>query len=146
MVAPLAGILKLAASSDLRKASCTLAPKHATSPVLAISTPSSGSAPRRRVKENMGALTPTKPAGRGGPSSAGRLSPAVPWPIMTRVAASIKSAPTVLLTKGKEREARRLASISSTSPPLASSCMLNGPLMRSAAATLTATALTAASV
>ena len=43
----------------LRKASCLSAPKHATSPVDAISTPSLGSAPRSLVKENIGALQPT---------------------------------------------------------------------------------------
>lgn len=42
-----------------RKASCTSLPKHATSPVLLISTPKVGSAPRSRVKENIGALTAT---------------------------------------------------------------------------------------
>ena len=37
-----------------RYASCRLSPKHATSPVLAISTPSVTSAPDRRENENTG--------------------------------------------------------------------------------------------
>lgn len=53
------GNLKVVANSACRKASCTELPKQATSPVLCISTPKVGSAPRRRVKEKMGAFTAT---------------------------------------------------------------------------------------
>ena len=44
---------------DVRIASYLSSPKVATSPVDAISTPSTGSAPRSRVNENIGALIPT---------------------------------------------------------------------------------------
>lgn len=54
-----AGSLKVVASRACRKASCTELPKHATSPVLCISTPRVGSAPRSRVKEKIGAFTAT---------------------------------------------------------------------------------------
>ena len=53
------GILKFVDTMAFKNASCTSAPKHATSPVDAISTPRMGSAPPSRVKENIGALTPT---------------------------------------------------------------------------------------
>eukprot|EP00438_Fugacium_kawagutii_P023734 Skav231423 [mRNA] locus=scaffold330:106793:108441:- [translate_table: standard] len=42
-----------------RKASLALDPKHATSPVLCISTPTCGSEPLSRWKENIGALHAT---------------------------------------------------------------------------------------
>ena len=45
--------------SALRNASSKSSPRQPTSPVEAISTPSTGSAPSRRVNENCGALTPT---------------------------------------------------------------------------------------
>ena len=53
------GILKFVDTMAFKNASWTSAPKHATSPVDAISTPKMGSAPPNRVKENIGALTPT---------------------------------------------------------------------------------------
>ena len=55
----------------------------------------------------------------------------------------MKSEPTVLDTNGNERDARRLHSMTSTSAPLASTCMLKGPVIASAAATLAAMRLTA---
>src|SRR5579863_2660229 len=45
--------------SALRYASYLSLPKHATSPVDAISTPSTGSAPDKRLKLNCGTFTPT---------------------------------------------------------------------------------------
>ena len=53
------GNWKVDANRACRKASCTSCPKHATSPVECISTPKVGSAPRRRVNENIGAFTAT---------------------------------------------------------------------------------------
>ena len=140
---PFLGKRKLDASIALRNASCTVSPKHATSPVDAISTPVTGSAPRSRVKENMGALMPTYLVGRSGPYNAGSRSLDTSNPSITLVAAATKSAPTVLDTNGKERLARRLHSMMDTSPPLASSCMLNGPVIFSATATLAAIVFTA---
>ena len=48
------GILNPVLSMPLRYASYLSSPKHATSPVLAISTPNMASAPERREKENCG--------------------------------------------------------------------------------------------
>mmetsp|Transcript_179 Transcript_179/g.289 ORF Transcript_179/g.289 Transcript_179/m.289 type:complete len:216 (-) Transcript_179:493-1140(-) len=129
----------------LRKASYLSGPKQATSPVDAISTPSEGSAPLRRWKENMGALTPTKSFSGVVRSSTGSSS----VPTIARVAASMKLTPSTLEEKGKEREARRLHSMTLTAPSLAMSCMLNGPLTCSAAAILcviASTSFTSASV
>src|SRR5210317_1169649 len=113
------GIEKPVERRDFKNASSLLAPKHATSPVEAISTPRTGSDPRRRVKENMGAFTPTKLLGRPLVSRLGKFISDVSYPTIAFVAASIKSTPIVLETNGKEREARTLHSIHMTSVPLA---------------------------
>mmetsp|Transcript_33340 Transcript_33340/g.68042 ORF Transcript_33340/g.68042 Transcript_33340/m.68042 type:complete len:321 (-) Transcript_33340:3246-4208(-) len=136
------GSLKLVERRDLRKASSLEAPKHATSPVLAISTPRTGSEPRRRVKENMGALTPTNRVGPSLFSRVGRFMWEVSCPIMPRVAASMKSTPMVLETKGKDREARTLHSMHMTSVPLATNWMFTGPVMLSLLTIFLAASLT----
>jgi len=97
------------------------------------------------VKENMGAFTPTKEEGRGAVSRPGRsFSPLRSAPTITRVASAAKSQPTVLLTKGVERDARRLHSMMDTSPPFARNWMLKGPEILSASATFAAYAFTRA--
>mmetsp|Transcript_32053 Transcript_32053/g.83929 ORF Transcript_32053/g.83929 Transcript_32053/m.83929 type:complete len:220 (-) Transcript_32053:313-972(-) len=116
----------------LRKASYESGPKQATSPVDDISTPSEGSAPFRRWKENIGALTPTKPFSGQVRSIASSFSS----PHMARVAVSMKFTPRHLDEKGKERDARRLHSITLTAPSLAMSCMLKGPVTSRALAIL----------
>lgn len=57
------------------------------------------------------------------------------YPKVTLVAISMKSTPMVLLTKGNDREARKLHSITKQSVPLAMNWMLNGPVMLSRFAT-----------
>lgn len=54
---------------------------------------------------------------------------------LTLVATSMKSTPMVLLTKGKDLDARKLHSMTMQSVPLAMNCMLNGPVMFSRFAT-----------
>mmetsp|Transcript_57718 Transcript_57718/g.132522 ORF Transcript_57718/g.132522 Transcript_57718/m.132522 type:complete len:224 (-) Transcript_57718:3598-4269(-) len=127
-------------SSPLRKASCRVGPKHATSPVEAISTPSEGSAPLRRWKENMGTLTPTYGSPKVGVCTAGSCS----VPIIARVAVWIKLTPVTLDEKGHDREARRLHSMTLIAPSLAISCMLKGPVICSASASLCVVASTSA--
>mmetsp|Transcript_2994 Transcript_2994/g.6274 ORF Transcript_2994/g.6274 Transcript_2994/m.6274 type:complete len:208 (-) Transcript_2994:1868-2491(-) len=119
-------------SSPLRKESCFVGPKHATSPVDAISTPRAGSAPLSRWKENMGTLIPTKDSEKVGNSTSSSCSS----PIIARVAVSMKLTPVTLEEKGHEREARRLHSMTLMAPSLAMSCMLKGPVIWSASASL----------
>ena len=57
---------------------------------------------------------------------------------MRRIASATKLLPVTLDTKGKLREARKLHSITLTALFLARNCMLNGPVMRSSAATAAA--------
>mmetsp|Transcript_11649 Transcript_11649/g.36896 ORF Transcript_11649/g.36896 Transcript_11649/m.36896 type:complete len:200 (+) Transcript_11649:735-1334(+) len=133
----LPGRLTVDAMSDLTNASFTLGPKAATSPVDAISTPSDGSAPRSRRKENMGDLTALSP-GRAPPAACGG-SGSCGAPTIARVAASTRFTPIALDAKGDEREARTLHSITSTPPSLTMICMLNGPVISSVAHTRAAT-------
>mmetsp|Transcript_8537 Transcript_8537/g.29102 ORF Transcript_8537/g.29102 Transcript_8537/m.29102 type:complete len:217 (+) Transcript_8537:841-1491(+) len=134
------GSLMVEAMRALRKASCTVGPHPATSPVDAISTPSDGSAPRRRLKENMGALTATKPGGAPPGLVATWDGKAIcSKPHMARVAASMRFTPSVLDANGADRDARTLHSITDTSPFLTMSCMLKGPVIWREAHTLAAT-------
>mmetsp|Transcript_18068 Transcript_18068/g.69912 ORF Transcript_18068/g.69912 Transcript_18068/m.69912 type:complete len:242 (-) Transcript_18068:1069-1794(-) len=108
----------------LRKASSASRPKQATSPVLAISTPSTGSALSRRWKENCGALTQTRSVIGLAHSALSSTS----WPRKTRVAVSIKSTPTTLEMKGKLRDARRFVSITLRLPSASRrNCVFCGP-------------------
>mmetsp|Transcript_26071 Transcript_26071/g.70513 ORF Transcript_26071/g.70513 Transcript_26071/m.70513 type:complete len:225 (+) Transcript_26071:583-1257(+) len=142
------GSLTVEAMSDLRKASCTVGPNAATSPVEAISTPREGSAPRRRLKENMGDLTAQKEErappgcsatcagmGRSDTDLSSPLGPA----FMARVAASMRFTPSALEAKGADLEARTLHSMMDTEPSLTMSCMLKGPVMSRAAQIFSAT-------
>lgn len=56
-------------------------------------------------------LIPTKSIGMMGFSSEGRLASSIGSPTITLVATLMKSTPIVFDTKGKERDARRLHSI-----------------------------------
>ena len=125
------GNLKPTAIKALRNASSKLSPRQPTSPVEAISTPSVGSAPERRMKENCGALTPTYSRSRKErkPFFAGS-------PIRTSVAVSMKLTLHTFETKGKLRDARKLHSITCTSPLAAMYWMLKGPVISSAFAIL----------
>src|SRR3989344_7665539 len=110
----------------LRYASVTFVPKHATSPVEAISTRNTGSVPRSLVKEKCGTFTPKY----GTDITIG--APAF-CPKMIFIAQSMKLNPSTFETKGKLLEARRFASITSTSGNLSSrsrtkNCILKGPL------------------
>mmetsp|Transcript_19784 Transcript_19784/g.67951 ORF Transcript_19784/g.67951 Transcript_19784/m.67951 type:complete len:338 (-) Transcript_19784:3320-4333(-) len=101
-----------------KNASSLEAPKQATSPVDDISTPSVGSAPRRRAKENIDALTAVNPRSSEGGCSCGRRlrsAPGMGRPARTSVATSAKSTPCAFDTKGTERDARRLHSMTRTS-------------------------------
>src|SRR5512137_1214680 len=100
-----------------------------TSPVEDISTPSTGSVPWRREKLNWAALTPTHSRSRedweGFATFASR---------MAFVASSIMFTRATLEQKGKDREARRLHSMTETLLSLAMNWMLKGPVIRRAAA------------
>ncbi|KAK5624302.1 hypothetical protein RRF57_000018 [Xylaria bambusicola] len=108
------GILKPVDINALRYASYLSLPKQATSPVEAISTPRTGSAPESLEKLNCGTLTPTEPGERfvGGYSVKGT-------PIIALVAISMRSTPMTFDTKGNERDARTLHSITLMSLSLA---------------------------
>mmetsp|Transcript_10101 Transcript_10101/g.29762 ORF Transcript_10101/g.29762 Transcript_10101/m.29762 type:complete len:225 (-) Transcript_10101:1935-2609(-) len=136
----LCGSLTVEACSDLRKASCTSGPKAATSPVDAISTPSDGSAPSSRLKENMGDLTATMPprAPEGFSATCFGMGSGC-TPFMARVAASMRLMPSTLEANGADRDARTLHSITDTWPSLTMSCMLKGPVISSAPQTVRAT-------
>mmetsp|Transcript_6234 Transcript_6234/g.17390 ORF Transcript_6234/g.17390 Transcript_6234/m.17390 type:complete len:217 (-) Transcript_6234:612-1262(-) len=129
----LGGNLRPADMTESRYASCMSWPKHATSPVDAISTPSVGSAPCRRLKLNRLLLTQQKSRSRSL-----MLAGCTGRPTIARVASSIKLVWNVLLTNGNERDARRLHSITLTSFDLEMNWMLNGPVILSAAAMLPA--------
>src|ERR1041385_7373438 len=94
-----------------RNASSKLSPRQPTSPVEAISTPRVGSAPERRVKENWGAFTPTYSSSKKdrNPFLTGSL-------IKTLVATSTKLTLHTFDTNGKLLDARRLHSMTCTSP------------------------------
>lgn len=88
-----------------RYASYRFSPKHATSPVDAISTPNIKSAPASRENENWGTFTPTFPQ-PDNTSTGSTFSPTI-----TRVAIATKSWSNVFETNGKDRETRTLHSI-----------------------------------
>src|SRR3989338_9926826 len=88
---------------DLRNASSTEYPKHATSPVDAISTPTTGSAPFSLEKENCAAFTPTNSK-----SNIDLSILSVVYPKMAFVASSMKLTLNVFEQNGKLRDARRL--------------------------------------
>src|SRR5271168_4340183 len=98
-------------------------PKQATSPVDAISTPRTGSAPDSREKLNCGTLTPTQLVGNsvGGYSTNGT-------PMIAFVAISIKSTPITFETNGNDRDARTLHSITLMSLSFAMNWILKGPV------------------
>ena len=91
---PSGGILNSADCIAFERASVKFSPRHATSPVLSISTPRTGSAPLKRMKLNWGTFTPTwLIAGSSvNPESLNFL------PSIARVASSIMLTPRVLLT------------------------------------------------
>ena len=120
-VSPLEGILRPAAISALLIASARVSPKHATSPVERISTPTVGSAPSICMNENCGALT-ANCLGSGTSPIPSSFPPRI-----TEAASLIRFAPVALETNGSDLEARRLHSITSTSSLTQRYWMLNGP-------------------
>merc|ERR1719401_30146 len=118
----LAGSLKPAEIIAFRKASYCVTPKHATSPVDCISTPSLGSEFFKRPKEKTETLEAT-------------YSMSIGWivtgltaiPHITRVAISMKLVLYVFEMNGMDREARRLHSMTLTSLSLQMNWTLKGP-------------------
>ena len=110
----LPGMLYPVAIIAFSNASLKSSPRHPTSPVDDISTPSTGSAFCRRANENCEAFTPMRSMSNS--LLSGRSYGASS---MMRVAVSMKLRLRILLTKGNERDARRLHSITLMSLPLA---------------------------
>ena len=116
---------------ELSRASSNVSPIHPTSPVELMSTPRTGSAFCRRLNENCDALTPMRSMSKTDFSAFWNGASS-----MMRVAVSMRLRFNTLLTNGKERDARRLHSMTFTSRPLARNCILNGPEIFSSLAIL----------
>ena len=121
-VSPLEGIFRPAAISALLIASARVFPKHATSPVERISTPTVGSAPSICMNENCGAFTA---------NCLGSGTSLIPSSFPPRITVRRELDQVRARRLGDERaatcEARRLHSITSTSSLTQRNWMLNGP-------------------
>merc|ERR1719476_561064 len=116
------GNLNPAAIILFKKASYWFTPKHATSPVDCISTPSRGSEFFNRPKEKTGTL-----AAMHSMSIGWMVTGLTGKPSITFVASSMKFTLYVFEMKGNDLEARRLHSMTMTSFSLHMNWMLKGP-------------------